>query len=138
MEKFVQKQNLTPSSPHLTIRQGRLYKLYPIGIYLLKVNNRNTRTMREICSKLTIKIPEWRQWRFLVSLLLTLNRFHTLFWCFYCWLKTSNCRLGKSLSNISKKFQAKTLLKIFADWLKKSPNTPDNNDDDDELFFWYG
>ena len=28
------------------------------GIYLLKVNNRNTRTRCEICSKLTIKTPE--------------------------------------------------------------------------------
>ena len=53
-----------------------------------KVNNRNTRKMCEICSKLTIKIPERRQWRrsgifnfnfkhishlALVILLLTLN-----------------------------------------------------------------
>ena len=30
------------------------------GIYLLKVNNKNTRTRREICSKLTIKTPERR------------------------------------------------------------------------------
>ena len=35
----------------------------PAGIYLLKVNNRNTRIRCEICSKLTIKIPERRQWR---------------------------------------------------------------------------
>ena len=61
---------------------------YPVGIYLLKVNKRNTRTRCEICSKLTIKIPERRQWRrfgifivnfehisqiVLVFLLLTLN-----------------------------------------------------------------
>ena len=32
----------------------------PTDIYLLKVNNRNTRTRCEICSKLTIKIPERR------------------------------------------------------------------------------
>ena len=32
----------------------------PAGIYLLKVNNRNTRTRCVICSKLTIKIPERR------------------------------------------------------------------------------
>ena len=32
------------------------------GIYLLKVNNRNTRTRCEICSKLTIKTPEQCQW----------------------------------------------------------------------------
>ena len=58
------------------------------GIYLLKVNNRNTRTSSEICSKLTMKTPERRQWRcsgvfiinfehishlVLVFLLLTLN-----------------------------------------------------------------
>ena len=29
---------------------------YPVGIYMLKVNNRNIR--REICSTLAIKIPE--------------------------------------------------------------------------------
>ena len=32
------------------------------GIYLLKVNNRNTRAGCEICSKLTIKTPERCQW----------------------------------------------------------------------------
>ena len=60
---------------------------YPAGNYLLKFNNRNTRTKCEICSKLTIKIPERRQRRsgifivnlehishlVLVFLLLTLN-----------------------------------------------------------------
>ena len=60
----------------------------PAGIYMLKVNNRNTKTRREICSKLTRKIPERRHWRrsvifivnfehishlVLVFLLLTLN-----------------------------------------------------------------
>ena len=33
---------------------------FPVGIYLLKINNRNTRTRCEICSKLTIKTPERR------------------------------------------------------------------------------
>ena len=33
------------------------------GIYLLKVNNKNTRTRYEICSKLTVKTPERRKWR---------------------------------------------------------------------------
>ena len=32
------------------------------GIYLLKVNNTNTRTRCEICSKLTIKTQELRHW----------------------------------------------------------------------------
>ena len=58
------------------------------GNYIFKVNNRNTRTRCEICSKLTIKTPERRQWRcssvivnfehitylVLVILLLTLSR----------------------------------------------------------------
>ena len=35
--------------------------VYLVGIYLLKVNNRNTRTRCEICTKLTIKTPERRQ-----------------------------------------------------------------------------
>ena len=35
-------------------------KAIPAGIYLLKVNNRNTRTRCVICSKLTIKTPERR------------------------------------------------------------------------------
>ena len=63
--------------------------IIPAGIYLLKANSRNTRTMCDICSKLTKKIPV-----VLVSLLLTLNIFHTLFYCFYCELWTCSCRLG--------------------------------------------
>ena len=31
----------------------------PVGNYMFKVNNRNTITRCEICSKLTIKAPEW-------------------------------------------------------------------------------
>ena len=34
--------------------------MYPAGIYWLKVNNRNTRTECEVCSKLRIKTPERR------------------------------------------------------------------------------
>ena len=37
--------------------------LLQLHFCLLKVNNRNTRTRCEICSKLTIKTPERRQWR---------------------------------------------------------------------------
>ena len=61
---------------------------FPAGIYLLKVNNRNTKTRCEICLNLTIKTPERSHWRrssvfivnfehishlALVLLLLTLN-----------------------------------------------------------------
>ena len=41
----------------------RNYANIQTGIYQLKVNNRNTRTRCEMCSKLTIKAPEGRQWR---------------------------------------------------------------------------
>ena len=34
---------------------------FPASIYLFNVSNGNTRTMREICSKLTMKAPEQRQ-----------------------------------------------------------------------------
>ena len=36
--------------------------IYPADIYLFKVNNSNTRTMSEICWKLTIETPERRHW----------------------------------------------------------------------------
>ena len=45
------------------------FVFFPAGIYLLKGNNRNTRTRCEICSKLTIKTPK---------------RYQTSFWCLYC------------------------------------------------------
>ena len=39
------------------------YHSFPANIYSLKVNNRNTRKRCKICSTLTIKTPERRQWR---------------------------------------------------------------------------
>ena len=41
---------------------GDLISTNPAGNYMFKVNNRNTRTRYEICSKLSIKTPERRQW----------------------------------------------------------------------------
>ena len=35
----------------------------------------------------------------LVFLLLTLNISHIFFYCFYCWLWTSSCELGRNLLN---------------------------------------
>ena len=40
---------------------GLKWKAPPASIYQLKVNNRNTRTGCEICSKLTIKTRQWRR-----------------------------------------------------------------------------
>ena len=42
---------------------ANLKTAYTAGIYLLKVNNRNSRTRCGICSELTIKTLERRQWR---------------------------------------------------------------------------
>ena len=42
------------------IKYAQNCKIYPAGNYMFKVNNRNTRTRCEICSKLTIKTPERR------------------------------------------------------------------------------
>ena len=39
-----------------------IFNLFSAGICLLKVNNRNPRARREICSKLTIKTKERFQW----------------------------------------------------------------------------
>ena len=36
---------------------------FPAAHYMLRVNNRNIRARCEICSKLTIKTPDQRQWR---------------------------------------------------------------------------
>ena len=43
--------------------QNRKTRTYPANINLFKVNNKNSRKRYEICSKLTIKTPERRQWR---------------------------------------------------------------------------
>ena len=56
----------------------------PVGIYLLEVNTRNTRTRLEICSKLTIRIPERRHWRrssvFIVNFEHILHLFLVFLW----------------------------------------------------------
>ena len=53
--KVVMERDFTP----LQIRMIKMpQKSFPVNIYLLKGNNKNTRKRREICSKLTIKTPE--------------------------------------------------------------------------------
>ena len=47
--------------PTIVLTSWKLLSQFPANIYLLKVNNRNTRKRCEICSKLTIKTPEQRQ-----------------------------------------------------------------------------
>ena len=47
--------------PCLFILSCNELELFPVNIYLFKVNNRSTRKRCEICSKLAIKTPERRQ-----------------------------------------------------------------------------
>ena len=46
----------------IIISQPSAVVIFSAGIYLLKVNHRNIKTRCEICSKLTIKTPEQRQY----------------------------------------------------------------------------
>ena len=62
----IQSKKAKVPAQSCTYRIGNNY--FPAAIYLLKVNNRNTRTRCKICSKLTIKAPERRL---------------ALFWCLY-------------------------------------------------------
>ena len=55
----------------------------PANIYLFNVNHRNTKERFEICLKLTIKHQGKVIEAIFVFLLLTVNMFHTFFWCFY-------------------------------------------------------
>ena len=60
--------------------------VFPASIYLFRVNNRNNRRRCKICSKLTIKTLERRQFSdiIVVFLLLTLNIFLTiLYYCYF-------------------------------------------------------
>ena len=36
----------------------KIKDIFPVGNYMFKVNNRNTRARCEICSKLTMRTPE--------------------------------------------------------------------------------
>ena len=65
---FIDRNLSSPiSSESFLFQRSRIRKLktchpFPAGIYLVKVNYRNTRKC-EICSKLTIKTLERPQWR---------------------------------------------------------------------------
>ena len=62
--KFWQKNGLRLNSLSLYwFLYNTKKKHNPVNIYLFKVNNRNTTKRCEICWKLTMKTPEWHQWR---------------------------------------------------------------------------
>ena len=72
---------------------------------LFNVKSGNAITICKICSKLTIPHQNNVNYVFLVSLLLTMNRFHTLLWCFHCWLWTNKCWVGHSINVLMKNWR---------------------------------
>ena len=76
-EKSSPNEELLLSDGFHSLQKYTSYKeLKPVGIYLLKVNNRSTRTRCEICSKLNNKDTKTTP--------LASNIFHILFQCFFC------------------------------------------------------
>ena len=73
---------------------------FSVGIYLFKFNTENTRTIHAISSKLTTERSEDVSDVALVSLLLTLKKCDTFFWCFHRWPSTSKYRLGYWILNL--------------------------------------
>ena len=76
--------------------------------YMFRVNKWSNIKTCKICSKFTIKTPQWYYWLdvsdvVLLYLLLTLNIFHTFFYSFSCLLLIDKCLLGKKniLPNIN-------------------------------------
>ena len=86
-------------------------KKLPAITYLFKVNNRISINM---CSNLLLKIRH----DFLLSLLLILNIYSKVFWCFYCWLGTIIYFLCPILSTF--KYLISTLLQLLTDVPKSS------------------
>ena len=74
------------------VMKTHFFSIIPAGIYLLKVNNENTRMIFGICSEFDLIDVV------LVYLLLTLNRFYTLFLFFNCGLWIGNYQLGSSVA----------------------------------------
>ena len=69
-------------------------------IYLLKVNNRNSRTKCEICSKLSIMLLERRHWRRLGDFNVNFGHISHLVLVFLLLtMNICNCRLGDTKSN---------------------------------------
>ena len=77
MSLLVNNQNAGLFKSQVNYLCQKLLMPDPSGSYMFKVNNRNTRTRCEICSKLTIKLTLYCYK--VNTLLLTLNLIRTLF-----------------------------------------------------------
>ena len=95
---------------------------FPAGIYVLNVNNRNTRTRCEKCSKLTIKTPERSPWRQSDVFIVNFEHISHLV-LFFLWLTLNmpltifpkdlhhRCLTGSLLLNLS---PLRMLIKVFS------------------------
>ena len=77
----------------------KVFQTCPPGIYLFKVNNRNTRARCEICSKLTIKTPEQHQWRRFGVFIVYFEHISHLALLFLLLIWTGKCLLGEECTN---------------------------------------
>ena len=77
-----------------------MYGKKPAGTYLFKVYNGNTRTICEIWSKLTIKIPKRRHWRRSGAFIVDFRHFAIYFLVFLLLTLNKKCQLEKWTSKI--------------------------------------
>ena len=118
------------------------FAIYPAGIYLLKVNIRNTGTRCEICSKLTIKKPTRWQWRrfgvFIVNFehisylcsSVSIANFQHVIAGWYSNSKTMKQMISQKTKNnpLSKRiFSGATVSKIFENF-KNTSNSHNNSE----------
>ena len=78
-----------------TPRYNAFENLCSANIFLIKIRKRNTKKSCEICSELTIKTPERRQWRRSGVFIINFEHISQLLYCFYCWLWRGKCLLWK-------------------------------------------
>ena len=69
-------------------------RLYSADIYLIRLNNGNTSTMFEICSKLRLKTLLRPQWRCSSVFIVNVKQILQIPFLFQVLLWTSKCRLG--------------------------------------------
>ena len=84
-----------------------IWDLVPTSIYLLKVNNRNTKTICEVWSVLTIKTKEQRYWNGSGVCKCRLNMKHLNLFCATLWASTcweSTTKTGQCLWNNLKRY----------------------------------
>ena len=63
IQSLIPSMNSVSSCLHLVFSLYVFSLAFPANIYLSEINHVNNKSICNICSKLTIKTPEWRHWR---------------------------------------------------------------------------